>query len=118
MSERAAVQNPMIQYADEIGWESISTSEAMQLRRGDTGLYFIDILLRAQLMKLNGGILDESLCGEIVRQLNLLSSTLEGNQDALSWLRGEEAVFVPDEDRYRNVTMIDYDTPDNNQSSM
>ena len=49
-----------------------------------------------------------------MRQLNLLSPTLEGNQDALSRLRGEESVFVPDEDRYRNVALIDYDTPDNN----
>ena len=113
MSERSAVQNPMLEYADEIGWESISASEAMQMRRGDTGLYFIDVL-KAQLMKLNRGILDESRCQEIVRQLTLLNPTLEGNQDALSWLRGEQSIFVPDEDRYRNVTLIDYDNPDNN----
>ena len=50
-----------------------------------------------------------------MRQLRLLSPTLEGNQKALSWLRGEESVFVPDEDRYRNVTLIDYDIPDNNR---
>ena len=113
MSERAAVQNPMLKYADEIGWESISASEAMQMRRNDTGLYFID-LLKTQLMRLNRGILDESRCGEIVRQLTLLNPTLEGNQDALSWLRGEGSVFVLEEDRYRNVTLIDYDNPDNN----
>ena len=51
-----------------------------------------------------------------MRQLNLLRPSLEGNQDALSWLCGERVDFVaPDEDRYRNVTLIDYDTPDNNQ---
>ena len=61
----------MLKYADEIGWESISASEAMQMRRNDTGLYFIDVL-KTQLMRLNRGILDESRCGEIVRQLNLL----------------------------------------------
>ena len=113
MSERASVQDPMIKYADEIGWKPVSQSEAMQVRRGDTGLYFIDVL-KAKLMKLNRGILDESRCQEIVRQLTLLNSTLEGNQDALSWLRGERSIFVPDEDRYRNVTLIDYDNPDNN----
>ena len=113
MSERAAVQNPMIKYADEIGWKSISRSEAMQMRRGDTGRYFIDVL-KAELMRLNRRILDESRCQEIVRQLTLLNPTLEGNQDALSWLCGEQSIFVPDEDRYRNVTLIDYDTPDNN----
>ncbi len=113
MSERAAVQDPMLEYADEIGWKSVSRLEATQKRGGNTGLYFIDIL-KTQLMKLNGGILDETRCGEIVRQLNLLRPTLEENQDALSWLRGERSIFVPDENRERNVTLIDYDTPDNN----
>ena len=113
MSERAAVQDPMLEYADEIGWVSIPASEARQKRGGNTGLYFTDIL-QAQLMRLNRGILDESRCGEIVRQLTLLRPTLEGNQDALSWLHGERSIFVPDENRERNVTLIDYDNPDNN----
>ena len=113
MSERSAVQNPMLKYADKIGWKSVSRSEAMQMRRGETGRYFVDVL-KTQLMELNRGILNESRCQEIVRQLTLLRPTLEGNEDALSWLRGEKSVFVPDEDRYRNVTLIDYDTPDNN----
>ena len=113
MSERAAVQNPMIKYADKIGWKSVSRSEAMGMRHGDTGLYFIDVL-KTQLMRLNGGILDESRCDEIVRQLNLLRPTLEGNQDALSWLRGERSIFVPSENRERNVTLIDFENPDNN----
>ncbi len=113
MSERSAVQNPMMKYADEIGWKSISQSEAMQMRHGDTGLYFNDVL-KAQLMNLNRGVLDEARCQEVVRQLNLLNSTLEGNQDALSWLREERSIFVPEEKRERNVTLIDYDNPDNN----
>ena len=114
MSERSAVQDPMLQYADEIGWESISGSEAMRMRRGDTRCYFDDVL-EAQLMKLNEGILDESRCAEVMRRLNLLNPTLEGNRDALSWLRGERSIFVPDENRERNVTLIDYDTSDNNR---
>ena len=113
MSERSAVQNPIIKYADEIGWESISASEAMQMRHVETGRYFADVL-KAQLMRLNRSILDESRSQEIIRQLNLLGSTLEGNRDALSWLRGERSIFVPAENRERNVTLIDYDNPDNN----
>lgn len=114
MSERAAVQDPMLKYADEIGWKSVSRSEAMGMRHGDTGLFFIDVL-KTQLMRLNGRILDKSRCDEIVRQLNLLRGTLEGNRDALSWLRGERSIFVPDENRERNVTLIDFENPDNNQ---
>ena len=36
MSERSAVQEPMLKYADEIGWQSVSPSEAMGMRGGDT----------------------------------------------------------------------------------
>ena len=113
MSERAAVQDRMLEYADEIGWKSVSRLEAAQRRGDNTGLYFVDVL-KTQLMKLNGGVLDESRCQEAVRQLTLLSPTLEGNQAAFSWLRGERSIFVPDENRERNITLIDFENPDNN----
>ena len=113
MSERDAVQNPMLRYADEIGWESISASQALQMRGGNTKLYFADVL-DSQLLKLNREVLDDVLCREILRQLNLLHPTLEGNRKALSWLRGERSIFVPSQDRERNVTLIDFDTPDSN----
>ena len=113
MSERAAVQNPMLEYADKIGWKSVSRSEAMQMRRGETGRYFADVL-KAQLMKLNRNILDQSYYEDAMRRLNLLRPTLEENQKALSWLRGEKASFVSAEDRYRNVMLIDFENPDNN----
>ena len=113
MSERDAVQNTMLRYADEIGWESISASQALQMRGGNTKLYFADVL-DSQLLKLNREVLDDVLCREILRQLNLLHPTLEGNRKALSWLRGERSIFVPSQDRERNVTLIDFDTPDSN----
>ena len=113
MSERDAVQNPMLRYADELGWESISASQAMQMRGGDANLYFAD-LLESQLLKLNREVLDEDRCKEILRQLNLLNATLEGNRDALAWLHGERSIFVPSQDRERNVALIDFDTPDSN----
>ena len=113
MSERSAVQDRMLEYADEIGWKSVSRLEATQKRGDNTGLYFNDVL-KAQLMSLNTGILDEARCQEVVRRLNHLRQTLEGNEDALSWLRGERSIFVPEENRERNVTLIDYDNPDIN----
>ncbi len=113
MSERSAVQYPMLEYADEIGWKSIPRLEALQLRHGDKGLYFVDVL-KTQLMRLNGDILDRSCCEDAMRQLSFLKPTPEGNQDALSWLRGKESVFVPDKNLYRNVTLIDFENPDNN----
>ena len=113
MSEYTAVQEPMLRYGDQIGWTRVSQAQAMQMRGGDTGLYFSDVL-EAQLLKLNKGIVDASNCVDILRQLNLLRPTLEGNRHALSWLRGEQSIFVPSENRERNVTLIDFETPDNN----
>ena len=114
MSERSAVQEPMLKYADEIGWQSISPSEAMHKRGGDTtALYFFDTL-KAQLLKLNKGIVDDSNCAEVMRKLGLLNATLAGNQEALLWMRGEKSIFVASENRERNVTLIDFENPDNN----
>ena len=113
MSERSAVQDPLLKYANEIGWTRLSRSEAMQMRGGDTGRYFSDVL-QAQLLKLNKGIVDASNCDDILRQLNLLRPTLEGNREALSWLRGERSTFVQIENRERNVTLIDFENPNNN----
>lgn len=114
MSERDAVQNPMLRYADEIGWERVSASQALQMRGGDiTKLYFPE-LLESQLLKLNREVLDEDLCKEILRQLNLLNPTLEGNRNALARLRGERSIFVPNHERERNVRLIDFDSPENN----
>ena len=104
----------MLKYADEIGWQSISPSEAMQMRGGDTAaLYFRDVL-RAQLLRLNTGIVDGSNCADVLRQLGLLNATLSGNQEAFLWMRGEKSTFVSSENRERNVTLIDFENPDNN----
>jgi len=114
MSERSAVQEPMLKYADEIGWQSISSSEVMQMRGGDTAVLYFPDILKAQLLKLNKGVIDDSNCADVLRQLGLLNATLEGNQEALLWMRGEKSTFVADENRERNVTLIDFDNPDNN----
>ena len=113
MSEYTAVQKPMLRYSEQIGWTCVSRSQALQMRGGDTGRYFSDVL-EAQLLKLNKGVVDGSNYAEIMRRLNLLRPTLEGNRDALLWLRGEQSIFSQNENRERNVTLIDFDTPDNN----
>ena len=113
MSERSAVQNPMLKYAQEIGWEYVKPEDALALRGSDTGLYFNGVL-EAQIVRLNPGVVDLSRSPDILRRLNLLKPTLEGNRDAHSWLRGEQSVFVPEENRERNVKLIDFEKPENN----
>ncbi len=114
MSERSAVQEPMLEYANEIGWQRISPSDAMRMRGGDTAARYFTDVLQAQLLKLNKGVVDESNCADVMRKLGLLKSTLEDNQTALSWMRGKESTFVHSENRQRNVTLIDFENPDNN----
>lgn len=113
MSERTSVQEPLIKYAQEIGWQRVSDKEALQLRSGENGLYFTSIL-ENQLIKLNPQIVDASRATEIIRKLNLLNPSIESNQKAFSWLRGEQSVFVPNENRERNVKLIDFENIDNN----
>jgi type I restriction enzyme, R subunit len=107
MSEQSAVQNPLIKYAAEIGWKYIKAEDALRLRGGDDKLYFADIL-RSQLIALNPGLVTPSLADDIIRSLNLLSTTIEGNRIALEWFQGIQSVFVPSESRERNVTTITY----------
>lgn len=113
MSERSSVQNPMLRYAQQIGWKYINPSEAIKFRGGNAGMYFTDVL-RSQLLRLNPGVVDADRASEILRKLNLLRANIEGNRDALSWLKGEQSIFVHEENRELNVRLIDFDNPENN----
>lgn len=50
--ERKAVQDSMIQYAVEIGWEYISPDEALRLRGGKESLIFRELFIE-QSQRLN-----------------------------------------------------------------
>ena len=113
MSERDAVQNSMLRYAERnrLGVYFGIAGAADARRRYQPVLAD---LLETQLLKLNRDILDGDRCKEILRRLNLLNPTRDGNREALSWLRGERSIFVPNQERERNVTLIDFDTPEGN----
>lgn len=113
MSERRTVQEPMIQYAAQIGWQRLSPQEARRQRRGDKGRFLYDTLKR-QLLALNPGVLDDARAEEVMRQLTLLSATIEGNRESLEWLRGEHSVFVPEVNRELNVRLIDFENLERN----
>jgi len=68
MLEKSIVQDPLIKYATQIGWTPVSRDEAVVLRRGEAGLFFYDIL-RAQLKKLNKGIVNDEKAKEIIKKL-------------------------------------------------
>ena len=115
MSERSAVQNPMLKYAEANRMGIRPARGCSGLRSGDTGLYFTGIL-EAQLVRLNPGVVDASRTGDILRRLNLLKPTIEGNREAHHGFRGEQSVFVPEEKRERNIRLIDFEHPENNST--
>ncbi|HMO26640.1 MAG TPA: hypothetical protein PKB10_10250, partial [Tepidisphaeraceae bacterium] len=104
MSERTAVQDPLIEYAEAIGWEYVAPADSLAHRAGETGKFFADVL-EGQLLRLNPGVLDADRAAEVIRQLNLLPATIEGNRDCLRWVRGQESVFVEEQNQTRNVTL-------------
>ncbi|MDQ2807994.1 MAG: HsdR family type I site-specific deoxyribonuclease [Chloroflexota bacterium] len=113
MSERSAVQNPMLRYAEAVGWEYVPPAQALTWRAGDRGLLFTGIL-STQLQALNPGVVDAAATAEILRRLGLLRPTMEGNRDLLGWLRGEQSLFVPAENRERQVRLVDFGDPTQN----
>lgn len=76
MSERSAVQNPMLRYAQDSDWEYVPPDDALRLRGGESGMYFTPTLER-QLLRLNPDIVDAARCADILRQLNLLKPNIE-----------------------------------------
>jgi type I restriction enzyme R subunit len=118
MSETSAVQRPMLKYAYQIGWEYLTAKEALQRREGKEDdkrkeRYFADVL-RSQLIKLNPGVVTSNNIDEILRRLRNIDNTIEGNREALNWLQGKQSIFVAEENRDRNITLIDFNNPENN----
>ncbi|MFQ6110185.1 MAG: type I restriction endonuclease subunit R, partial [Candidatus Aminicenantales bacterium] len=128
-SEKYAVQNRIIQYVREshaefadsrgrkilvkLGWEYVNTEEAVQLREGETGFLFRDIFTD-QLHKLNPKFMNPSLARELVKSIERIPSTIEGNLTTWKYLKGLQTLFIPDEKRERNVHLIDPENIDNN----
>jgi type I restriction enzyme R subunit len=111
--ERGAVQNPLIKYAIEIGWEHVNKEEAMRLRGGETGLLFKELFID-QLLKLNSDFLTAEMADELIRRLEIIPPNIEGNLAAWEHLKGLGTVYVQAEKRERNVQFIDTDKVNNN----
>ena len=65
--ERHSVQNPLIRYACEIGWEYIKPEEALRLRNGETGLLFKEVF-KDQISKLNSEFIDNGIIDELIKK--------------------------------------------------
>jgi len=112
-AERTSVQNPLIQYAGNIGWKVVSRQDALARRGGEAGLFFADTL-RNQLLKLNPDILTPQLADDFIKKLEDTHPSIEGNQQILAALRGEATVYHQGRKRELNVDVIDFTDPENN----
>lgn len=112
-SEGSAVQNPLIGYAEEIGWTYLPADEALGLRRGASG-WLLYPVLREKLNALNPGVVDGKNADDIIGRIENARCTIEGNAEILKWLRGEHSIHSEDEKRRRNVNVVDFDRPGNN----
>lgn len=111
--ERAGVQNPLIAYSVEAGWDYLSPGEALRLRRGEDGLTLYEIAV-SQLQKLNPAVVDLNRALELIKRIDQVPPTIEGNLQVWEHLRGLRTVYLPEEKRERNVRLIDPDQPERN----
>src|ERR1017187_3168651 len=107
-NERFGVQNPLIRYAGDVGWTSLSRDEAITERGGESGTLLYRTLER-KLLELNPGVVTPENVGEVIGRIESVRTNIEGNAEVLAWLRGERTVFVAAEKRHRNVMLVDYD---------
>ena len=105
-NEKSAVQNTLIQYTCEIGWEYVKPEEALRLRGGGTGLIFKEVFTN-QIAKYNSTFIDSIMIEDLIKRIGRLPVRIEGNLEAWEYLKGLKTVFIPKEKRERNVTIID-----------
>jgi type I restriction enzyme R subunit len=113
VSERATVQDPLVRYAVEIGWAYLPREQALSLRRGEGGTLLYPVL-REKLVALNPGVVTEKNADDVIKRIESVRNSIEGNAEVLAWLRGERSIYVPSENRQRNVGLIDFDHSANN----
>jgi type I restriction enzyme R subunit len=115
ITEKRDVQDQLINYLVGIGWQFIGQYELPKWRHNDEKQPFLETVLREQITALNGWTPGDSRIDEVVRRLRLISASLVGNEEFLSWLRSGKTAYDPEQQREFNVTLIDYDHPENNR---
>jgi type I restriction enzyme R subunit len=122
-TEHKSVQDRILQYAQDIGWNYVSQQEAEQ-RRGfdENGIsprekaknasrFFTDTLFK-KVKEFNPKFKDSK--EELLRKLDLPLATIHGNREFLQYLQGEKTFFSKEENREFNLTLINYDKPEKN----
>jgi type I restriction enzyme R subunit len=96
----------------KLGWTYITPDDALALRGGETGIVFKQTFV-SQLQKLNDFI-TQPLAEELIRKIESIPPTIQGNLYAWEYLKGFKTVFVPSEKREKNAKFIDTTNINNN----
>jgi len=112
-SERRTVQNPLLRYATEMGWEYLSPEETLRLRRGEDSPILWNVFVQ-RIQQLNLGTVDNIKAEEVGRRLIRVPPNIEGNLEAWEYLKGLKTVFVEAERRERNLRLLDFHNPHRN----
>jgi len=112
--EKASVQNPIIKYAVDNGWEYVTPDECLRMRQGETGIILREIF-EAQMMKLNPDFMDGNIINDLTKKIENIRPTVEGNREMWEYLKGLKTVFIPYQNRDRNLKLIDFDNVDRNK---
>ena len=109
--ERSSVQNTLIRYACDVGWEYVKPEEAERLRGGRTGLIFREVFAD-KLARMNDFV-DSVMIEDKIKEIERLPARKEGNLQAWEYLKGLKTVFLQKENRERNVKIVDADAKNN-----
>src|SRR4030042_6124528 len=97
-TEKASVQNMLIQYACDIGWDYIKPDEALRLRGGRSGLLLKETFAN-QMIKINNEFIANLMIDDLVKRIERLPARIEGNLESWEYLKGLKTVFLSREKR-------------------
>jgi len=75
---------------------------------------FFNRVLAEKLVELNPGLIATENAEDVIRRIEAVRNTIEGNAEVLAWLRGEQSVYDQGERRERNVAVVDFAAPERN----
>ena len=121
-SEHKTVQARILEYAEEIGWTYVSREEAERRRGFDSNVpiadrarnrsLIFDDLLDAKVREFNPRYVEAE--GALLGQFRHFHCDIYGNREFVEHLRNHGKFFDHEENRERDLVLIDYDTPTNN----
>lgn len=112
-SERKSVHEPLLRYAQEVGWEYLPPREALPLRGGEESPLLRPVLAEA-LATLNPGVVDGAKAEEVALRLLGVRPGIEGNLEVWEYLKGRKTLYLEGEKREVNLRFVDPEHPENN----